>query len=254
MSSYQRGIQSFHYKLNIRAAINDDDWNNSDVATINIVVESPWWFTWWFKLTTIVCLLTCIYYIYKFREIRLGKVKAMRKQIAGDLHDEIGSTLSSVNIASTLMITKIDTDREALTDLISRVSENTSQMMESLNDIVWTIDNKSDQLHNVLIRLLNFAGETLEPSGCKIEFKNLVDLKKIKLNPAEKKNIYLILKEVINNIAKHAAANHILIAVIPVEKNCLMVSIKDNGRGFENDQKSNKMSGHGINSISLRAK
>jgi hypothetical protein len=99
------------YKLNIRATINDDDWNNSDVASINIVVESPWWFTWWFKLTTIICLLTCIYSIYKFREIRLGKVKAMRKQIAGDLHDEIGSTLSSVNIASKLMTTKIDTDR-----------------------------------------------------------------------------------------------------------------------------------------------
>jgi signal transduction histidine kinase len=126
--------------------------------------------------------------------------------------------------------------------------------MESMNDIVWTIDNKSDQLHNVLIRLLDFAGETLEPTGCKIEFKNTINLKKIQLNPAEKKNIYLILKEVINNIAKHAAANHVLIAVVPVEKNYFMVSIKDKGRGFDHDQKSNKMSGQGLNSISMRAK
>jgi signal transduction histidine kinase len=247
-------LPSGTYKLSIRAKLHDGEWDNTNVASINIVVKSPWWLTWWFKSLTIACLLTCIYFIYKVREKSLGKVKEMRKQIAGDLHDEIGSTLSSVNIASTLMINKMDTDREALTDLISRVSENTNKMMESMNDIVWTIDNKSDQLHNVLIRLLNFAGETLEPTGCKIDFKNVVDLKKIKLNPAEKKNIYLILKEVINNIAKHAAANHVLIAVVPVEKNYFMVSIKDNGRGFDHDQKSNKMSGQGLNSISMRAK
>jgi two-component sensor histidine kinase len=242
------------YSLSVRATINDGEWNNNDVASINIIVESHWWFKWWFKSIILVCLLACFYLIYKARAIRLGRVKEMRKQIAGDLHDEIGSTLSSVNIASKLMINKMDTQREDLTALISRISDNTNKMMESMNDIVWAIDNKSDELHNVLTRLLNFATETLEPLGCRIELRNVVDLRKIKLNPAEKKNIYLILKEVINNIAKHAAANHILIAIVPVEKNYLMVSIKDNGRGFETDQESNKMSGHGIYSISMRAK
>ena len=242
------------YTLRVRAKLHDGEWNNDDVASIKIVVRSPWWLTWWFKSIILVCLLTCVYLIFKTRSIRLARVKEMRKQIAGDLHDEIGSTLSSVNIASTLMISKMDTDREELTDLISRISENTSKMMESMNDIVWAIDNRSDQLQNVLVRLLNFAAETLEPLGYKIEFKNLTDLKKIKLNPAEKKNIYLILKEVVNNIAKHAAADHILIAVAPAEKNYIRVSIKDNGRGFEKNQVSNKMSGHGINSITLRAK
>lgn len=243
------------YTLYIRATVNDGEWNNNDVASINIVVKSHWWFTWWFKSVVLICFLAFLYLIYKARAKRLGKVKAMRNQIAGDLHDEIGSTLSSVNIASRMMINKMDTNPEDLTALISRISDNTSKMMESMNDIVWAIDNKSDQLHNVLTRLLNFAAETLEPSGCKIEFRNEVDLRKIKLNPAEKKNIYLILKEVINNIAKHAAANDILISVVQVRKNYLMLSIKDNGKGFEKEQESNKMSsGHGINSISMRAK
>ncbi len=184
-------------------------------------------------------------------------MQALRNNIASDLHDDIGSTLSSITMASTIMQKKIDSGPAELQPLLEQISRNTDNMMEAMSDIVWAINTRNDRFENVVSRVLGFATEILEPLDCTIDINTDNSLDSMVLNMGQRKNLYLILKEAINNAAKYAACNRVWVDIAMHADRRMVIKVRDNGKGFivrQPGEEEWRMGGNGLQNMQKRAK
>jgi two-component system, NarL family, sensor histidine kinase UhpB len=179
------------------------------------------------------------------RNKRLKQLQNMRNSIADDLHDDIGSTLSSISIMSELAREK---SPEALS-LLTSIGESASAIQENMSDIVWTINPKNDLLENVLQRMNQFASDILEVKNIELDFKNDGTFPASKLTMDQRRNFYLFFKEVINNAAKYADAKNVSVCITQKDHH-LEMNIFDNGKGFDTDKIFN---GNGMHTLKKRA-
>jgi len=178
---------------------------------------------------------------------RTIELERMRNTIARDLHDDIGSTLSSINIISQLALKdRKEDDRQ----FFQSISDHSSKIMESMSDIVWSINPNNDSMEQVLAKMREFASEILEPKGIAFSFAGIDQVKGVVLSSEKRKNVFLIFKEAINNAAKYSNASEIVITVSDKDGN-LCFSISDNGKGFDPEK---VKTGNGLKNMEARAK
>jgi len=175
------------------------------------------------------------------------EIERMRNEIARDLHDDMGSTLSSIHIISQLALKENQSDSG---NYFQRIAENSAKMMESMSDMVWSINPENDSLQKMLIKMKEFSAEILEPKNINYRFQGEDSLNGTVLDVAKRKNIFLIFKESINNAAKYSEGSFIEIQIAHVA-NDLLLTITDNGKGFD-DTKS--QSGNGLKNMRDRAR
>lgn len=173
----------------------------------------------------------------------------MRNRIARDLHDDIGSTLSSIGILSQVVETQIDKTDFSLKKLVGRISESSQKVQRSLSDIVWTTKQTEESLDSVIVKMKEFTAEMLEPKNIDYTF-SVSDISCIQFSPLKQYNIYLIFKEAVNNSVKYAQASNIEIAIFFTEEYFTII-VKDNGIGFD---ELNIKQGNGLNNMQERAK
>ena len=208
-------------------------------------------------ISLLLIVLIGIIVFYRNRIKQVQKIEKIRKRIASDLHDEIGSTLSSISLSSTIIQNKLTSHQSEVNSLLGQISENTDNMMEAMSDIVWSINTKNDYFDNVADRMRGFAIQILEPLNCKVIFEIDKNLVQLKLDPEQRKNIYLIFKEAINNAAKYADCKNVWIN-ISKKGNKLLLKIKDDGKGFDMnqslyDEKEYNFGGNGLANMRQRA-
>jgi signal transduction histidine kinase len=179
------------------------------------------------------------------RTKRIKQLQKMRNSIADDLHDDIGSALSSINIMSELAKQK---SPEAL-PLLASIGESTTAMQENMSDIVWAVNPKNDRLENVVQRMNLFASEILEAKNIALDFADTTLLPALKLTMEQRKNFYLFFKEAINNAAKYSDAKKVEVCIAQRDHNVEM-NISDDGKGFDTSKIFN---GNGISSLKKRA-
>ncbi len=172
----------------------------------------------------------------------------LRSSIARDLHDEIGSTLTSIDIISKMALQQIPADAATQAHLL-RIREHSSRMLESMSDIVWAINPANDTFERIIVRLKECAAEMLEPAGIQYVFSEDGHLDNIRFNPGQRKEIYLLFKEAVNNIVKYSEAATVHIT-LRRERNMMHMVIADDGKGFD---KSKAGSGNGITNMHNRA-
>lgn len=187
------------------------------------------------------------------RTHRHVQLEQLRSRLSRDLHDDIGSTLSSINILSTVARRKAEAGDEAgaAASLIG-ISERTQRLMRSMSDIVWSVDPERDTLEELLARMREFGAAVLEPKGIDLRFEAHGDLEGT-LPPALKSNLYLIYKEAVNNAAKHAHATEVAVSFIHAD-NRLRMTITDNGKALATgDGAGSPGGGNGLRNMSMRA-
>jgi signal transduction histidine kinase len=172
----------------------------------------------------------------------------MRSRIARDLHDDIGSTLSSIGILSQVVENQIDKNPSSVKDLVRRISESSEKVQRSLSDIVWTTKQIEESLDSVIVKMKEFTAEMLEPKNIEYTF-SVTDLTDINFSPLKQYNIYLIFKEAINNCVKYAQATDVEITITSINDS-FSILIKDNGIGFD---EVNVKQGNGLNNMTQRA-
>lgn len=201
---------------------------------------------------TVLLLVIGGLFINHYRALQKSKrtieLEKMRNQIASDLHDDIGSTLSSMNILSKMMIQQAN-GNDHLHNNLQKISEHSSAIMDSMGDIVWAIHPGNDSLEKVIYRMKEFAAELLEPLDITYIFELEGDFSAIKLDPQKRKNLYLIFKEAINNAAKYSGCSHVVVNLAH-DKRKIFLKISDNGKGFD---KSQIGSGNGLKNMQERA-
>lgn len=185
----------------------------------------------------------------RFRMKKNLEKQMLRNQIAGDLHDDIGSALSSIDISSRIALIKKDNDA-AVTEHLQKIQQNARKTMDSMSDIVWSINPQNDNFESVLMRMREFAADICEPLQINLRFTAPRETENISLDTDKRKNIFLIYKEAVNNAAKYSGCTSLIIDISKKEKEELFIEITDNGKGFEEET---AKKGNGLRNMHARA-
>ena len=153
----------------------------------------------------------------------------IRQRISGDLHDEIGSNLSSIALLSGLMEEKVSNKPE-IKDRISRIQSLAETSAQSMRDIVWLVNPRNDSMPQLIERLRDTTFQQLD--GLEVHFSADSTTFHEDYSLEFRRNIFLIYKEILQNIIRHAEASDISIVIKEVGKNFRM-EIQDNGKGFD---------------------
>jgi signal transduction histidine kinase len=157
---------------------------------------------------------------------------AVREKIAKDLHDDVGSTLSSIKILSEVASKNLEKDTEKVVSLIQKITTQSEQMQHGISDIVWAVMPDNDKVENLLVKLKEYCNAILEPKQINTEFEISNEALWKTIAMSQRKNILLICREAINNIAKYAKCDKVKI-FIDSTKNTIRLQISDNGTGFD---------------------
>jgi len=159
------------------------------------------------------------------------RLESMRNRIASDLHDDVGSTLSSIGLYSEVGMDQIDVNPTYTKGILEKISASSQRMMTAMNDIVWAIHSRHDSGEGLIERIRQFADERLGPAGIKFHLSHDQFVDELKLSMEARRNILLIFKEAINNAAKYSESNEIR-CNITVADDWLECRITDYGKGM----------------------
>ncbi|GAB4002967.1 hypothetical protein GCM10028807_62560 [Spirosoma daeguense] len=238
------------YTFRVKAANNDGVWNETG-ATLLIRVVPPYWKTPWFRLLVILLVFGIIYAIFRYREGQRLHLERIRDRIATDLHDDMGSTLSSIRIFSDVVQQQIAPTTPEAVPILQRISNSATTLSESMQDIIWTIQTNHDRLEDVVTRMREFGLKMAEAKGITFRMDVSDQFEKTRLNVEQRRNLYLIFKESINNAVKYAEASRIDVNLSINAGKLLHLTIRDDGRGFD---PATVQPGNGLPNLQKRAR
>lgn len=203
----------------------------SDPAVYAFEIKPSLVQTWWFKAILGLLFLGIVGLIYRLHVNRILAVVKLRSRLARDLHDDMGSTLSTINILSSMAKTKIGTDPAKSSEYISKISENSQRMMEAMDDIVWSIKPQNDTMEKLIARMREFANQVLESKDILFNMEIKEKVLGMKLSMDARRDLFLIFKEGINNAAKYSGASRVFIS-FGLDGQLFTMRIRDYGKGF----------------------
>lgn len=230
-------------------AVNVEGQRSPQTTEVRITIRPPVWQTKWFLSALLLGVVLTIYFMHRERVHRLLAVEKIRTRVARDLHDDMGSTLSTINILSSMAKSKMTTDPVKTAGYISKISDNSQRMMEAMDDIVWSIKPANDTMQRVTARMREFATGVLEAKDVALKFSVSEDVFDAKLNMEARRDFFLIFKEALNNSAKYSKATLVEVTV-GLQNKQLSFEIRDNGTGFDVAAAD---SGNGLGNMQKRA-
>ncbi|MFQ5674425.1 MAG: two-component regulator propeller domain-containing protein [bacterium] len=235
------------YTFRAKGSNNDGVWNEEG-ASVKIIIRPPYWARWWFRSVVALSVILMIFALYRYRVNRLLEIERMRLRIARDLHDDIGSSLSSIALESELVQRKVPLSEKEQTRL-SSIAERSRHLIESLDDIVWAITPANDRLDNLLLRMQETAADLLSKKRIRCTFQFTKDELPHCMEMEYRRHLFLIFKELLQNVLKHAQASHVAISLAK-QGGSLVLRVKDDGVGFKETAVRN---GNGLTNMKMRA-
>jgi signal transduction histidine kinase len=240
-------LPSGTYTFRVIARSADGVWSR-EAATISFQILPPLWARWWFILLCVLLVGGSIYGFYAYRLNKLLELERTRSRIAMDLHDDIGSSLTRISVLSELAQHQERSNPEATLTTLSKIGTTARELIDSLGDIVWSVDPKHDDLQNVIRRIVQFGQETCEGRGIEFETEIAGDFSTARLSLERRRDVFLIFKEAINNAVRHSQARRVRFCIIP-DRAAAVLEFIDDGIGF--DENTDK-SGNGLRSMRER--
>ena len=244
------------YVFRVRATATPGTWSEK-VTTIQIRIIPPYWKRGWFYLALAIVIGAIAYAAYRYRINELLKRQAIRNKIAQDLHDNMGSTLSSISVYS--QVAKIYNEKTRHQDLqqtLEKISNISGEMISEMNDIVWAINPRNDNMNTILQRMESFAKPLLASQDMQFHFTYEQSIKQLNLDMTRRKNFYLIFKEAVHNTLKYSGAKNLWVHISEKGQQ-LFLTLKDDGKGFDlstiDTTTSASMGGNGLKNMRMRA-
>jgi signal transduction histidine kinase len=192
-------------------------------------------------LLLVIILISAFVFYMIYTQMKKKKIieqqKAIQEEqnrISAELHDDIGSTLSSISVYSELASKYHASSPDKSKEMVEKISKQSTELMTRIEDIIWSLKPKSDVRFNFKNKIKDLAGEHLHVKSILFEIEISDQIEEIINEPKLRKNLLLIIKEAIQNIAKHSEASEAMIS-ITIEDSFLIVSIKDNGIGIKGE-------------------
>lgn len=175
--------------------------------------------------------------------------EGLRKKIARDLHDDMGSTLSSINIISKVALQQSNIEGHLKNQLTS-IKDYSLNMMENMGDMVWAINPQNDTIESLISKMKEWAAEICEPREVQLHFETSAEFEHLKVDAEKRKHLFLIFKEAINNAIKYSQCKNIYVKMKETAGARIQLFITDDGIGFDMEH---HKSGNGLMNMTARA-
>jgi signal transduction histidine kinase len=238
------GSFTFHVKTE-----NADGVTNDEFAPLQIRVNPPFWKTWWFLGLIILVAVVLMYWLDKQRMQKFRATETVRTRIATSLTEDLSNSLSNINISSELAKTKIDADPQRTKEYIGQISDASNRMIQSVYDMVWSINPNNDTMNHTIERMKAYAVEVESLHHLDIFFDISEEVSKLDLDMEYRYELLCIFKEAIDNIYRHSEARHVHVN-LKYQKSKMVMLIEDDGKGFDTDEAAVK---RGISDMRRRA-
>ncbi|MBK9729720.1 MAG: hypothetical protein IPO83_00240 [Chitinophagaceae bacterium] len=246
-----------NYIFSLRAKKYDSDWSNPIHFQLNI--EPPYWQRWWFRAIFISILATAAYYLIKYitgrnYRIKLREVKAQqalaeeRNRISSDMHDDLGADLSNI-----LMLTRISSESNKKDPLktkqLSEIEQFTTRVIGKVDEIIWALNPNQDSLQDLVAYIKDYCGQFLDHQFLKGKITIPHPVPDKNITAAFRRNIFLVIKEGMNNIIKHSGATTFSLE-LKFKDTQAEITLQDDGKGFLDNDKLER--GNGLMNMQKR--
>jgi signal transduction histidine kinase len=161
-----------------------------------------------------------------------------RGRISRDLHDSLGADLSQLALWTDLALEARERP-SAMVEHTSNASSLAREVIQNVEEIVWTVNPRNDSLDQFVAYLCEFSERTVTRAGLRFRWEAPDQIPSFPLVSDIRHHLFLVTKETLNNIVKHAQASEARVQ-ISIHDDRLEIAIADNGRGFDQNQKSNR--------------
>jgi signal transduction histidine kinase/ligand-binding sensor domain-containing protein len=242
-------LASGSYRFLVRA-VNADGVSSAHPASISLRVWPPFWRRWWFIALAALVFGSIVFALDRYRiarlderrraeealrrtkEERLVELERVRTRIATDLHDDIGSSLTQIVILSEVAQQHVNGTDGPLAEPLTKITTVSNELVEAMSDIVWAINPKKDHLSDLVQRMRRFASDIFAPCQIRFNLHALTADDRLQLGANMRRELFLIFKECVNNIAKHSGCTEADVEFYQ-EGGSLVLKLSDNGKGFD---------------------
>ena len=222
----------------------------SEMQGYSFRIIPSFWQTWWFYFLIAIVLATAIYTVFRYRLNQKIKILEMRNRISQDLHDDIGASMSGINLLSHIAADKLQHNKpDEASDYLLKVKNYSQDVIEKLSDIVWVFNPQNDSIEKLMQRLKSFSISVALSKNIKVHFVTDKASETANLTIQQRKAIYLISKEAINNAFKSSACSN-LYYHLTANGSKWQLRIQDDGKGFTLTEKTD---GNGLRNMQARA-
>ncbi len=250
-------LNSGNYTFKVRARHKGDNVWREIQEPVTFHIQTAWNRSWWFILMLAMIISFTIWIIissYYFRKLEKQKgiiekqdaISSERSRIAADMHDDMGAGLSRMRYLSAAM--KKETSNEKQKEEFDKLIAGSDELVDKMNEIIWTLNSSDESLEDVLYYIRSQCSEMLDHANMEFEYSLPADIPGNIVSSEEKRNIYLLVKEAVHNAIKHSGATRVILSVHTDDR--LKISIADNGKGFNIDEK--KFNGNGLSNYQKR--
>jgi signal transduction histidine kinase/ligand-binding sensor domain-containing protein len=230
---------TFHFEVR---AFDPDGQVSAQTAGFDFAIAVPLWRRWWVLTMLAILLTAAIMQVYNYRVRQLLAMERLRTRIATDLHDDIGASLTQISILTELA--RRGTAPHVLTD----VADIARGLVSDMSDIVWAVNPRHDRFEGLVHRMRRFASDVLGGADIDVEFETHGLPADVAVPLEARRPLYLVLKEAVNNVARHSGARKTAIRLELTQGN-LRLTVADDGRGFDTAQ---AHAGEGLVSVARR--
>jgi signal transduction histidine kinase len=168
-----------------------------------------------------------------------------RNRISVDMHDELGSGVTAIRLMSEIVKSKM---KDQTLPEIEKISNSANELLTKMNTIIWTMTSSNDTVENLIAYIRSYAVEFFENTAIDCYFSMPATLPQREISGEKRRNIFLSVKESLNNVVKHSQSSVVKINVEVGER--LTIEIQDDGVGI-NMEKLRKF-GNGLNNMRKR--
>jgi signal transduction histidine kinase len=258
--AHYNNIYPGRYRFRVIAGNSDGVWNQAGAA-LTIVLRPHVWQTWWFRGLAILAILGSVGGAARYatqrrmqRKLELlehqGAVERERGRIAKDIHDELGSSLTRIMLLGER--TQEDVARpEELHVHAGKIVTSARAAVQSLDEIVWAVNPENDTLDGLVGYLNQYSNHFFESTSVKCRLEMPAQLSQMVLPAEVRHDLFLVVKEALNNVLRHAQASEVRIRMSESDST-VEIEIEDNGRGFDAGAARVGRRGHGLENMRKR--
>ena len=236
-----------NYRFLVRA-VNSDGVVSATPAELTFSVLPPVWQRWWFVALAAIAIGLIVYTLYRYRVTRLLELANIRTRIATDLHDDIGANLTRISMLSEVARQQHGNARDGAENPLQSIGRIARESVASMSDIVWAINPERDSLRDVIRKMRRHAEEVFSLRDVELRFDAPSTKESQKLGITMRRDLLLIFKEAVNNVARHSNCSRVNIE-LHIDGSEVSLTIVDDGVGFDPSAQSE---GHGLQSMKRR--
>ncbi len=259
-------LQPGTYRFLVRA-ISSQGLASENPAIVSFKILPPFWLRWWFVMIAAIVIGSAAYTFAhsryqrikaireadeakrRGREERFAELERVRRRIATDLHDDIGSSLTQISILSEVVQQRTGANDSQLSAPLAMIASASRELVDSMSDIVWAINPQKDHLNDLTQRMRRFASDVLTSRDIAFEFNEPDEENDVPLGANIRREVFLIFKESVNNLVRHSGCSEVKID-FQIDGDLLNLTVSDDGKGFD---RSVNGDGHGLSSMGQRA-